>query len=60
MFSAVAGFDAVFVGSGVNSLTGAALLSRGGLARLRARAQRRLGGAIRTATSSPRPASRTS
>ncbi|MDX6560257.1 MAG: hypothetical protein QOD65_71, partial [Gaiellales bacterium] len=30
MFSAVAGFDAVFVGSGVNSLTGAALLARGG------------------------------
>ena len=30
MFLAVAGFDAVFVGSGVNSLTGAALLARGG------------------------------
>ena len=40
MFSAVAGFDAVFVGSGVNSLTGAALLARGGWQRLRARAQR--------------------
>jgi len=30
MFSAVAGFDAVFVGAGVNSLTGAALLAREG------------------------------
>ena len=26
----MAGFDAVFVGSGINSLVGAALLSRGG------------------------------
>ena len=48
MFSAVAGFDAVFVGSGVNSLTGAALLSRAGWKVCVLERNEVLGGAIRT------------
>jgi phytoene dehydrogenase-like protein len=48
MFSAVAGFDAVFVGSGVNSLTGAALLSREGWRVCVLERNEFLGGAIRT------------
>jgi phytoene dehydrogenase-like protein len=48
MFSAVAGFDAVFVGSGVNSLTGAALLARGGWSVCVLERNEVLGGAIRT------------
>jgi phytoene dehydrogenase-like protein len=48
MFSAVAGFDAVFVGSGVNSLTGAALLARGGWSVCVLERNDVLGGAIRT------------
>jgi phytoene dehydrogenase-like protein len=49
IFSAVAGFDAVFVGAGVNSLTGAALLSRAGWRVCVLERNDRLGGAIRTA-----------
>jgi phytoene dehydrogenase-like protein len=48
MFSAVAPFDAVFVGSGVNSLTGAALLARGGWRVCVLERNELLGGAIRT------------
>ncbi len=48
MFSAVAGFDAVFVGSGVNSLTGAALLARGGWKVCVLERNDVLGGALRT------------
>jgi phytoene dehydrogenase-like protein len=48
MFSAVAPFDAVFVGAGVNSLTGAALLSRGGWRVCVLERNEVLGGAIRT------------
>ena len=48
MFSAVAGFDAVFVGSGVNSLTGAALLAREGWSVCVLERNDVLGGAIRT------------
>ena len=48
MFSAVAAFDAVFVGSGVNSLTGAALLARGGWSVCVLERNDVLGGAIRT------------
>jgi phytoene dehydrogenase-like protein len=48
MFSAVAGFDAVFVGSGVNALTGAALLARGGWNVCVLERNDVLGGAIRT------------
>ena len=48
MFSAVAAFDAVFVGSGVNSLTGAALLSRAGWKVCVLERNELLGGAIRT------------
>ena len=48
MFSAVAGFDAVFVGAGVNSLTGAALLSREGWSVCVLERNEVLGGAIRT------------
>jgi phytoene dehydrogenase-like protein len=44
----VAGFDAVFVGSGVNSLTGAALLSRAGWSVGVLERNDRLGGAIST------------
>ena len=43
------GFDAVFVGSGINSLAGAALLSRGGWRVLVLERNDWLGGAIRTA-----------
>jgi phytoene dehydrogenase-like protein len=50
MFSAVAGFDAVFVGSGVNSLTGAALLARGGWKVCVLERNDVLGGALRTST----------
>ena len=49
MFSAVAGFDAVFVGAGVNSLTGAALLARAGWSVCVLERNEVLGGAIRTA-----------
>jgi len=45
----VTGFDAVFVGSGINSLAGAALLSRGGWRVLVLERNDWLGGAIRTA-----------
>ncbi len=45
IFLAVAGFDAVFVGSGVNSLTGAALLARGGWSVCVLERNDRLGGA---------------
>ena len=45
----VAGFDAVFVGSGINSLVGAALLSRGGWRVLVLERNDWLGGSIRTA-----------
>jgi phytoene dehydrogenase-like protein len=48
MFSAVAAFDAVFVGSGVNSLTGAALLAREGWSVCVLERNEVLGGAIRT------------
>ncbi len=48
MFTAVAGFDAVFVGSGVNALTGAALLARGGWNVCVLERNDVLGGAIRT------------
>ena len=48
IFLAVAGFDAVFVGAGVNSLTGAALLARGGWRVCVLERSDRLGGAIRT------------
>jgi phytoene dehydrogenase-like protein len=48
MFSAVAGFDAVFVGSGVNSLTGAALLARSGWSVCVLERNEVLGGALRT------------
>src|SRR4029079_6983069 len=48
IFSAVAGFDAVFVGAGVNSLTGAALLSRAGWSVCVLERNEVLGGAIRT------------
>ena len=48
MFSGVAAFDAVFVGSGVNSLTGAALLARSGWKVLVLERNDVLGGAIRT------------
>ena len=48
MFRAVAGFDAVFVGSGVNSLTGAALLARDGWKVCVLERNEVLGGAIRT------------
>ena len=48
MFSAVAGFDAVFVGAGVNSLTGAALLAREGWSVCVLERNEVLGGAIRT------------
>ena len=48
MFSGVAAFDAVFVGSGVNSLTGAALLSRSGWRVLVLERNDVLGGSIRT------------
>jgi phytoene dehydrogenase-like protein len=48
MFSAVAPFDAIFVGSGVNSLTGAALLARGGWNVCVLERNEVLGGAIRT------------
>jgi phytoene dehydrogenase-like protein len=48
MFSAVAAFDAVFVGAGVNSLTGAALLARGGWTVCVLERNDVLGGAIRT------------
>jgi phytoene dehydrogenase-like protein len=44
----VAGFDAVFVGAGVNSLTGAALLSRAGWSVCVLERNEVLGGAIRT------------
>jgi phytoene dehydrogenase-like protein len=48
MFSAVAAFDALFVGSGVNSLTGAALLARSGWRVCVLERNDVLGGAIRT------------
>ena len=48
MFSGVAAFDAVFVGSGVNSLTGAALLARSGWKVCVLERNEVLGGAIRT------------
>ena len=48
MFTAVAPFDAIFVGSGVNSLTGAALLARGGWNVCVLERNDVLGGAIRT------------
>ena len=48
MFRAMAGFDAVFVGSGVNSLAGAALLARGGWKVCVLERNEELGGAIRT------------
>ena len=48
MFSAVAGFDAVFVGAGVNSLTGAALLARSGWSVCVLERNDVLGGAILT------------
>ena len=51
MFTAVAGFDAVFVGSGVNSLACAALLSRAGWRVCVLERNDVLGGAIRTAAS---------
>ena len=44
----MAGFDAVFVGAGVNSLTGAALLSRAGWSVCVLERNEVLGGAIRT------------
>jgi phytoene dehydrogenase-like protein len=44
----VAGFDAVLVGSGINTLTAAALLSRDGWAVCVLEQSNRLGGAIRT------------
>ena len=50
MFSAVAGFDAVFVGAGVNSLTGAALLAREGWSVCVLERNEVLGGAIRTSS----------
>ena len=50
MFSAVNGFDALFVGSGVNSLTAAALLSRAGWRVCVLERNEVLGGAIRTST----------
>jgi phytoene dehydrogenase-like protein len=50
MFSAVNGFDALFVGSGVNSLTGAALLSRAGWRVCVLERNEVLGGAIRTSS----------
>jgi phytoene dehydrogenase-like protein len=46
----VAGFDAVLVGSGINTLTAAALLSRGGWSVCVLEQHDRLGGAIRTQT----------
>jgi phytoene dehydrogenase-like protein len=55
MFSAVAGFDAVFVGAGVNSLTGAALLSRGGWKVCVLERNELLGGAIRTSDALTEP-----
>ena len=50
MFTAVTPFDAIFVGSGVNSLTGAALLARGGWNVCVLERNDVLGGAIRTST----------
>ena len=46
----MAGFDAVFVGSGVNSLTGAALLARGGWKVCVLERNEVLGGALRTSS----------
>jgi phytoene dehydrogenase-like protein len=51
----VAGFDAVFVGSGVNSLTGAALLAREGWNVCVLERNERLGGALFTSTELTRP-----
>jgi phytoene dehydrogenase-like protein len=48
MFSAVTPFDALFVGSGVNALTGAAMLARGGWRVCVLERNEVLGGAIRT------------
>jgi phytoene dehydrogenase-like protein len=51
----VAGFDAVLVGSGINTLTAAALLAREGWSVCVAEQNDRLGGAIRTETDFTRP-----
>ncbi|HEX4746183.1 MAG TPA: NAD(P)/FAD-dependent oxidoreductase [Gaiellaceae bacterium] len=46
----MAGFDAVFVGSGINALAGAALLSRAGWSVCVLEREERLGGCIQTST----------
>ena len=51
----MAGFDAVFVGAGVNSLTGAALLSRGGWRVCVLERNDRLGGALYTSSELTEP-----
>ena len=55
----MATFDAVFVGSGINSLAGAALLAREGWCVCVLERNDRAGGCIRTSTTSPCPGSRT-
>jgi phytoene dehydrogenase-like protein len=55
MFSAVTAFDALFVGSGVNALTGAAMLSRGGWRVCVLERNDVLGGALRTSDSLTEP-----
>jgi phytoene dehydrogenase-like protein len=51
----VAGFDAVFVGSGINALTGAALLARSGWSVCVLERDETLGGCIRTSTDLTEP-----
>jgi phytoene dehydrogenase-like protein len=51
----VAGFDALFVGAGVNSLTGAALLARGGWHVCVLERNDRLGGALHTSSDLTQP-----
>jgi phytoene dehydrogenase-like protein len=51
----VAGFDAVFVGSGINALTGAALLARSGWSVCVLERDATLGGCIRTSTDLTEP-----
>ena len=51
----MAGFDAVFVGSGINSLAGAALLAKSGWSVCVLERDEALGGCIRTSTDLTEP-----